>query len=331
MTTATARRAQGRDGWARALVALAGLNAAAYLLTRRWLLLTLLLLGYLLGAWANLPLAQRSGCAILLPAAVGLLHPGREGFAPSAAPAGASDPASASASAPGPGRASDAARRPAGDGPTPPGGQREAVDRRARADPRYAAVVDGLAEGQPREELRRRAHRAPDGGAGGGVFTQSRSRPGPSAAVDAHPRRATFRASVPDVNNPDLRDAPDDPAAPAPAGDLLSGAGSGAGGRRKSARASTGGGGGGGRAGASEAFGPRLDYASTLEQSYQNLEEMLGSDSIQRLTSDTRKLMQQQQSLFQAMHQMVPMLEGAKTMLDKFDVSGLLSRTQASA
>jgi hypothetical protein len=73
----------------------------------------------------------------------------------------------------------------------------------------------------------------------------------------------------------------------------------------------------------SEHFGPRLDYAKTIEQSYQNLDQLLGSDSIQQLTSDTKKLMSQQQNLFNTMQQMAPMIEGAKNMLGGFDIKGL--------
>ena len=73
----------------------------------------------------------------------------------------------------------------------------------------------------------------------------------------------------------------------------------------------------------SEHFGPRLDYAATIEQSYQNLDSLLGSDSIKQLTGDTQKLMQQQQNLFNTMNQMVPVLEGAQNMLKGFDMSSL--------
>jgi hypothetical protein len=75
----------------------------------------------------------------------------------------------------------------------------------------------------------------------------------------------------------------------------------------------------------SEPFGPRLDYAATIEQSYQNLDQLLGSDSIKQLTGDTQKLMSQQQNLFNTMNQMVPVLEGAQNMLKGFDMSSLTS------
>jgi hypothetical protein len=72
-----------------------------------------------------------------------------------------------------------------------------------------------------------------------------------------------------------------------------------------------------------EHFGPRLDYAATIEQSYQNLDQLLGSDSIKQLTTDTQKLMAQQQNLFNTMNQMAPVLEGATTMLKTFDIKSL--------
>jgi hypothetical protein len=69
--------------------------------------------------------------------------------------------------------------------------------------------------------------------------------------------------------------------------------------------------------------GPRIDYASTIEQSYGNLDNLLGSDSIKQLTSDTQNLMKQQQNLFNTMNQMVPVLEGAQNMLKNFDMGNL--------
>jgi hypothetical protein len=72
-----------------------------------------------------------------------------------------------------------------------------------------------------------------------------------------------------------------------------------------------------------EHFGPRLDYAATIEQSYQNLDELLGSDSIKQLSNDTQKLMAQQQNLFNTMNQMAPVLEGATNMLKTFDINAL--------
>jgi len=69
--------------------------------------------------------------------------------------------------------------------------------------------------------------------------------------------------------------------------------------------------------------GPRLDYAATIEESYANLDTLLGSGGIKNLTKDTKKLMEQQTNLYKTMEQMVPMIEGAKNMLDKLNVNGL--------
>ena len=77
------------------------------------------------------------------------------------------------------------------------------------------------------------------------------------------------------------------------------------------------------KASLNENFGPRLDYVATIEQSYQNLDSVLGNDSIKQLSSYTQRLMSQQQNLFDTMNQMVPVLTGAQNMLKGFDLEGL--------
>jgi hypothetical protein len=67
----------------------------------------------------------------------------------------------------------------------------------------------------------------------------------------------------------------------------------------------------------------RLDYSATLEEAYDNLDKMLDSDGINKLTKDTQKLMSQQQKLFDTMQNMTPMLEQAKGMLQGFDLKNL--------
>ena len=69
--------------------------------------------------------------------------------------------------------------------------------------------------------------------------------------------------------------------------------------------------------------GSRLDYASTLEEAYDNLDKMLGSDGIKQLTNDTKDLMIKQQELFKSMEGMAPLLNNAKSMLDGFDMKNL--------
>jgi len=67
----------------------------------------------------------------------------------------------------------------------------------------------------------------------------------------------------------------------------------------------------------------RIDYASTLEGAYDNLDKILGSEGINKLTGDTQKLMAQQQKLFDSMQHMAPMIQNAKEMLAGFDMKGL--------
>jgi hypothetical protein len=67
----------------------------------------------------------------------------------------------------------------------------------------------------------------------------------------------------------------------------------------------------------------RIDYATTLENAYTDLDNILGSDKIGKLTNDTQKLMGQQQKLFDTMNNMIPMIETAKGMMDQLDMGQL--------
>ena len=65
-----------------------------------------------------------------------------------------------------------------------------------------------------------------------------------------------------------------------------------------------------------------IDYASTIEDAYDDLNKIIGGEGIQRLTADSQRLMKQQQQLAKAMEgmgplieKMAPMLEGAQSML----------------
>jgi hypothetical protein len=63
----------------------------------------------------------------------------------------------------------------------------------------------------------------------------------------------------------------------------------------------------------------RIDYASTVEDAYGDLNKLLGSDGIKRLTDDTQKLMGQQMQLAEAMKSMTPLLSQAKSLIAGFD------------
>jgi hypothetical protein len=67
----------------------------------------------------------------------------------------------------------------------------------------------------------------------------------------------------------------------------------------------------------------RIDYAATVEDAYDDLNKILGGDGIKRLTDDTQKLMSQQMQLADAMKNMSPLLEQAKSMLKGFDFKNL--------
>ena len=64
---------------------------------------------------------------------------------------------------------------------------------------------------------------------------------------------------------------------------------------------------------------PRLDYASTVEDSYKMLDKMLTSEGIQNLNSDTKDLLKHQKKLSKMMEGMGPLMETAKDLLKKFN------------
>ena len=67
----------------------------------------------------------------------------------------------------------------------------------------------------------------------------------------------------------------------------------------------------------------RVDYASTIEDAYGDLNKIIGGDGIKRLTDDTQKLMNQQLQLAEAMKNMSPLLDQAKSMLSGFDMKNM--------
>jgi hypothetical protein len=67
----------------------------------------------------------------------------------------------------------------------------------------------------------------------------------------------------------------------------------------------------------------RIDYASTVEDAYDDLSKILGGDGIQRLTGDTQQLLEQQVQLVDAMKNMTPLIETAKGLLNGLNMDGL--------
>ena len=78
--------------------------------------------------------------------------------------------------------------------------------------------------------------------------------------------------------------------------------------------------------------GARVDYGSTIETAYDQLNDILGSGGIQALTADSQQLMKQQAQLAEAMKSMGPMLETAKGLLKNLplneikDISAMASK-----
>jgi uncharacterized protein (DUF2147 family) len=73
----------------------------------------------------------------------------------------------------------------------------------------------------------------------------------------------------------------------------------------------------------------KIDYASTIEDAYDDLNKILGGDGIKGLTQDTQKLMQQQMDLAKSMEAMTPLIknmmpvaEQAQSLLKNMDKNG---------
>ena len=69
--------------------------------------------------------------------------------------------------------------------------------------------------------------------------------------------------------------------------------------------------------------GPQIDYASTVEDAYDNLNSILGGDGIKNLTADTQKLMMQQAELAKTMTSMGRMVASLEPMMKQ--AQGMMS------
>jgi hypothetical protein len=61
----------------------------------------------------------------------------------------------------------------------------------------------------------------------------------------------------------------------------------------------------------------RVDYASTIEDAYGQLNEILGSEGIKRLTDDTQNLLKQQVQLADAMKSMGPLISNMAPLIEQ--------------
>ena len=64
----------------------------------------------------------------------------------------------------------------------------------------------------------------------------------------------------------------------------------------------------------------KVDYASTLESAYDNLDKMLGSDAIRSMTEDTQRLAEKQKMLMGNIKQLEPMMQKAGSLLEGLDM-----------
>ena len=68
---------------------------------------------------------------------------------------------------------------------------------------------------------------------------------------------------------------------------------------------------------AKQSGGYNIDYASTVEDAYNQLNQIIGSDGIKKLTGDTQNLMKQQLQLAEAMNSITPMVKSMAPLMQQ--------------
>lgn len=63
--------------------------------------------------------------------------------------------------------------------------------------------------------------------------------------------------------------------------------------------------------------GSKVDYASTVENAYDNLNKILGGDGMKRLTDDTQELIKKQKQLAESMQSMTPLIQNITPLLNQ--------------
>ena len=64
----------------------------------------------------------------------------------------------------------------------------------------------------------------------------------------------------------------------------------------------------------------KLNHQATVQESYNNIHSILGSDNFKKMTADTNKLLGQQTKLTESLNNMAPILKNAESLLGKFDM-----------
>lgn len=62
-----------------------------------------------------------------------------------------------------------------------------------------------------------------------------------------------------------------------------------------------------------------LDFSGSLEAAYDNLDKLLSSDAIQKMSADTQKLAEKQKTLMGNIEKLEPMIENAQSMMEGLD------------
>tara|TARA_X000000950_G_C13894272_1_gene652146 strand:- start:1152 stop:1766 length:615 start_codon:yes stop_codon:yes gene_type:complete len=76
-------------------------------------------------------------------------------------------------------------------------------------------------------------------------------------------------------------------------------------------------------------IGERIDYASTVEQAYDNLSEMLGKDGVRGLTKETKLLVDQQKELMGNLKDMGPLIKTAQSAIKSMPQLGEINKLMA--
>tara|TARA_B100000482_G_C12599073_1_gene294454 strand:+ start:193 stop:867 length:675 start_codon:yes stop_codon:yes gene_type:complete len=66
-----------------------------------------------------------------------------------------------------------------------------------------------------------------------------------------------------------------------------------------------------------------LDYSGTLEAAYDNLDKLLDSDALTKMSSETQNLANKQGKLMNNINKIAPMIENASNMMDKMNGNGV--------
>lgn len=80
-----------------------------------------------------------------------------------------------------------------------------------------------------------------------------------------------------------------------------------------------------------ESTNPTVNYASTLESAYDNLDKLLSSDAISKMSEDTHRLAEKQKLLMGNIAKLEPMMQKAGSLLEGLnmpDMTGMMNKLQ---